>query len=65
MNITPSSGSLQKVLMTVTTRKLTIEDMFSKVFTGQSLKFFQTHLVSSSLVLLRGRDWKQSVFLSK
>jgi len=30
MSTTPSGGSLQKVLLTVTTRKLTIEDMLSK-----------------------------------
>ena len=40
MGATPSGGSLQKVLLTVTTRKLTIEDMFSKVFTSQFLNLF-------------------------
>lgn len=40
MSTTPSGGSLQKVLLTVTTRKLTIEDMISKVFTSQVLKLF-------------------------
>ena len=29
---TPASGSLQKVLITVSVRKLTVQDMLSKVF---------------------------------
>ena len=29
---TPASGSLQKVLITVSVRKLTVQDMISKVF---------------------------------